>query len=136
MKLLRILIYCVITVIVLYLAINLSICILFGGTKVEYIPEKGIWFCEELKLQLSFEEGYDCYYVLDGAKIRCIWENNPGSRVITVLCQDDNTYTYSIGEVIFWGTCIELTEDQFIIEEKESGIPYVFLCKTGDSPLP
>ena len=134
MKLAKILIYSVMIGFILYLVINLAMCVLVGSTKVEYIPEKDVWFCEELQLQLSFEEGYDCYYVCNGTKIGCTWENDPGSRAITVLCQNDDSDTYSVGGVIFCGNCIELTEDQLIIEEMESGVCYVFLRGHGYGP--
>lgn len=135
MKLLRLLLCCVIVGIVLYLAINISICVVFGGLTLSYLPEDGVWFCEALNLQLSFDEEYDCYYIINGTKIRCTWENDRGSRFLTVLCQDSGVNTYSVGEVIFSGNCIEQNGNYFVIENEESGDQYMFFCMTEDSSV-
>lgn len=109
-----------------YLCLNLAIIFIFSHpTPSVARPDEGIWYCEELKMQLSFEDD-SSYAVVNGEAISCIWENDRGSDVIGILCQDQNVEAHGLGDTIFWGYQLELTDDKYIVCDGVTGIAYTF----------
>lgn len=90
-------------------------------------PEDGVWYCEELQMQLSFEKGQRSYVVLDGTNIVCACENARGSKDILVLCQQNNVRGYEIGDLIFGGRYVDMSDDTFVLRDKESQKIYTFV---------
>ena len=91
------------------------------------IPEGGTWYCSELKIQLAFDKGNETYAILNGRKVHCIWENDLGSAYISVLCQEHNIPDYEIGEAIFSGKFVELSDCVYTLEDTTSGTVYLFV---------
>ena len=98
-----------------------------------WYPEDGVWYCEELKIQLSFDDNQDTFMEKDGIKIRCRWENHPNSPELLVLCQGSNTFGYKLGDVVFSGQFIELTNNKLVVEDSQTGEQYTFIRQ--DEPI-
>lgn len=91
-----------------------------------YVPKEGVWYCEELQIQISFEENNDTYVTEDGNQIMCTWSHDRNSKHFEVWCIDFNTHFYEYDDVVFSGTFVKLTNDQYILED-EAGKEYIFL---------
>ena len=92
-------------------------------------PEFGIWYCDALEMQLSFEKNTSSYVVQDGKCIECEWTNDRGSTYISVRYLWDGQQKYG-DSTIFYGKCIDLTNDIYILEEIDTGVQYTF-CRKG-----
>ena len=119
----------------IYLCVLLCACSLstYEPRIIFWRPEEGIWYCEELQIQLSFEENHDSYMVIDGIQIRCVWENDTNSQDIRVLCQGANTFGYGMGESLFSGRYVELSDDQYVVENRQTREQYTFIRQ--DEPI-
>jgi len=91
-----------------------------------FVPESGIWFCDELQIQLSYEPGIVSYCVENGKKILCTNSTDRGSSAIYVLWQGEKTATKSVGDMVFFGRCIGFDENKMHIVENGSGKKYTF----------
>ena len=90
-------------------------------------PEQGVWYCEELHMQLSFEKGYKSYVILDGEAILCACENDRGSKNLLVLCQEPNVKGYEIGDPIFSGRYVDLNNNKYTVKDNDSHELYTFV---------
>ena len=102
----------------------------FYGNITIWLPEEGIWYCEELDMQLAFSDSDDSYIVIDGEKVICSVHNNRGSQVFSLLIQESGVPNYKLGDDVFSGKYVSLTEEAFTVKDRESGMQYVFIrCK-------
>ena len=103
----------------------------FYGNITIWLPEEGIWYCEELDMQLAFSDSDDSYIVIDGEKVICAVRNNRGSKDFLVLILESVAPNYDkFGDVVFSGKYVSLTEEAFTVKDRESGMQYVFIrCK-------
>lgn len=109
-----------------YLCLNLIIIFIFSHpTYTDVTPEKGIWYCEQLQIQLSCEDD-NTYAVVNGKMIRCVWGNDRYSNVIGVECQESGIEEYRLGETVFWGYFVSLTDSEYVIRDAKSGVEYTF----------
>ena len=104
--------------------------LLTGCKTTLWRPESGVWYCDELQLQLSFDSESPCFVMQDGVRVDCTWFNNRGSKYITV-CYLTKDYDYI---TILDGKYVDLTDDRYIVENMDTGIQYIF-CKIGDSSV-
>lgn len=93
----------------------------------EYFPENDVWYCADLGIQISFEDNVPSYVISDNITISCIWENDNGSNVISILCQEENTRGFLVGEAVFTGACIFLDSDKMILREYPAGGTFTFI---------
>ena len=109
-----------------YVCLNLIIIFIFTHPTPSVVrPDEGIWYCEELKIQLSFEDD-SSYTVVNGRSISCTWGNDRGSDVIMVLCQEPNIEEYRLGDTVFWGHYVHLTDDEYIVSDGTTSVEYTF----------
>lgn len=109
----------------------LCVAFLLTGCKTTlWRPESGVWYCEELQMQLSFDSEVPCFVTQNGTEVNCTWFNNSGSVYITV-CYLTKDYDYI---TILDGKYVDLTDDSYIVENMDTGIQYIF-CKIGDSSV-
>ena len=91
----------------------------------QYFPEDGVWYCEELEMQMSFETDVESYATVEQTRISCCTGYERGSDRITVYCQSfDNPY-YKVGEAVFTGEHVSLEERQLVLRA-DDGRDYVF----------
>lgn len=114
--------------IVLHLLISAYVVFVFVAepTYKVWRPEDGVWYCEELQMQLSFEKGQKSYVVLDGRVIPCACENNRGSKDVLVFCQVNGS-EYVIGDLIFSGRYVDLSDDTFVLKDRKTQQIYTFV---------
>ena len=97
-------------------------------TNIEpWTPNEGVWYCDELKIQLSFTLDEETYAIINGEKVICVWGNNPGTSYLSVHVQENGLEDYALGETIFFGKCSELIDTELIIIDNDTGIPYSFI---------
>lgn len=99
----------------------------FYGNITIWVPEDGIWYCEELDMQLSFSISDDSYIVIDGEKVICSVRNNRGSETFSLLIQESGVPNYKLGDAVFHGEHVSLTEEAFTVKDLDSGKQYVFI---------
>lgn len=101
-----------------------------GEETTSWIPSEGVWYCDALDIQLSFSVEAETYAVLDDKKVTCTWINNRGATDISVLIQESGVTNYKLGDVVFSGEYVSLTESAYTLKDQDSGIQHVFLrCK-------
>ena len=94
----------------------------------EWMPQEGAWYCEELQMQITFVEGYECYAIVDGTKLPCQACCDKGSMSFYVsvftLEPDDSI---PLGKDVFEGKRIELTETEFTVLDLNTDKEVVFV---------
>ena len=88
-------------------------------------PDSGVWYCDELEMQLSFDKSVPCYIVQDETRIECEWSNDRGSLYIAVRYLWNGQQKYG-DATVFYGKYIDLTDDTYVLEEIDTGIQYTF----------
>ena len=110
----------------------LCVAFLLTGCKTTlWRPESGVWYCEELQMQLSFDSEVPCFVTQNGTEVNCTWFNNSGSVYITV-CYLTKDYDYI---TILDGKYVDLTDDSYIVEDMDTGIQYTFYLSRGDGSV-
>ena len=107
--------------------VNLVVGLLLGTSHKAYIPTEGLWYCEAVDIMLSFEEGYSSYFINQGKEVSCIWENDVGSKVIMVVCQEKLNGDFAVGDLIFCGEYVRLDNREYVVQDIESGEIYTFV---------
>lgn len=92
----------------------------------EFYPQNGNWYCEELKLQLSFENPQDCFIYIENEKITCGCGSDKGSSWMSVGCQEYTSH-FELGEEVFGGEFIKWEGNELVIFEPESKKEYTFI---------
>lgn len=110
-------------IMVIIILLILTFCL--ASCYTEWMPQSGVWYSEELQMQISFDGG-ESFAVIDGRKIVCIFENDRSSKCFTLLSQDRNAKDIPIGQELFCGERISLTENEFVVKEEKTGQLYVF----------
>lgn len=120
---------------VIFISAALYMCWWFGGlfhfgfygNVTIWVPAEGVWYCNELDMQLAFSDSDDSYIVIDGEKVICAVRNNRGSQVFSLLIQENDVPNYKLGDVVFTGKYVSLTDEAFTVKDRNSGIQYVFI---------
>lgn len=91
-----------------------------------HFPDAGIWYCDELQMQISFEDD-TASAVVDGKKIPCIWETDGEEKRISVRCSEDGYPGYAAGASLFTAKITRLEDNTLVVYEESSGNTYTFL---------
>ena len=109
-----------------------AILLLFlTGCYTDWMPQKGDWFCEELQIQISFDDG-ESYLVYDGEKMPCDCINDRGSKSFFVISQAFGIDDLPVGAELFSAEYVELTDTDFLVKEETTGTEYLFV-KVNDT---
>lgn len=111
----------------LFLFLIIVICISFVGCPkpVEYMPPDGVWYCEELEIQLSFEPNAESYAMVNGVKVACSVGNDPGTKSFWVTCIE-SVLDMSPGYVLWEAEYVHRDEYEFVVKEQHTGRIYTF----------
>lgn len=113
---------------ILSVIVILQIAMLFAGcVPDQYEPEEGIWYCDELQIQLSYESYAQCYIIEDDEKILCACGSDRGVKYIHVTCLERNHPQYKLGDVIFFAEVISLNDTELLVYDEQTEQQYVFL---------
>lgn len=113
-------------VMIVYLFCSLFILGGITGDFVKWRPFEGTWYCDELKMQLSFGETGECFTIVDGQKIRCTWENDRNSQWISVAVLENSVSDIPLYSCILEAEFVELTETEYIVCEQYTKNVYTF----------
>lgn len=109
--------------------ICLSFAFLFffvGCTPIEFYPNEGEWYCEELQIQLSFDAGGDCFYIYENEQIKCGCGSDKGSTWLSVCSQDADSEYFFLGEEVFGAEFVSLEQDVLVVYSETDGRNYTF----------
>lgn len=110
-----------------YILIIVLVLIIFSSCQHQrYVPTEGQWFCEELQIQLSYDDGHSSYLLDNGEKIVCSNETDPGTRCIMVYCQEQNHEKYEFCSEIFTDDCISFDQEKMIVVDQTTGKEFIF----------
>lgn len=126
-KVLPICLWAVLGLVVIYSFFWIAGLFLTAGHAASWVPEEGVWYCDDLGIQLSFSRGDETYAIIDGRKVQCACINDRGAADFSVLVQQRDVLNYDIGESVFWGKYISLSENEFVVEDCRTGARYVFI---------
>jgi len=110
------------------IAVIALICFVFfaGKRKKIYLPGSGIWYCEEKKLQIVFDQSCAAT-IQDGTQpLECSWSIEENSNHLQVCNRDDSSNQYFLGEPLFTGVCVRGDDKSFSVKETDSNKIYTF----------
>lgn len=110
----------------LFVCVLVALLCLGGCTVTKWVPDDGTWYCEELQIQLSFTKERESFAIIDGQTIICVVENDRGSKEVALICQSSNDLGFQVGDVVFCGEYVELSERQYILKDYASRGTYIF----------
>ena len=93
----------------------------------ECTPQDGVWYCDELKMQLSFSKQYHSTVIIDGEELQCAWRNDIGSCDIYVLCQETENQQHALGELLLWIEYVSMGEETYAVRDHNTGETYIFI---------
>lgn len=85
------------------------------------VPDSGTWYCDELQVQLCFDENGDSFVVKDQKTVPCRLEIRSESKLIYLISKD------LFEECVFSGKFISWTKKQMRIEDRDSNYTYSFV---------
>ena len=107
------------------LIIIICIATLSACKRIDHIPSEGIWYCDELQMQLS--DKYDeSFMMVEGTKVTLGWgASDPGTNILMVCSLHYPETYYDYGEYILTATKVALTESQFLVKTSDN-VYYIF----------
>lgn len=93
----------------------------------QWVPDGGVWYCEELQAQLAFDKESETYMMINGEKVVCSWINEIGSTYFYICCEEKNHPYYKLGATIFSGKVTHLDDENEYIITGENDVEYVFV---------
>lgn len=114
-------------IICLVLVVMLAFVVFSSCTPVDFYPNDGDWYCEELKIQVNFGGEGECFVLIDGEKVKCGWLNDRGSDSLSVICQESECDYCRLGEDILWAKFVSLDENTLVVKDANSGVEYTFV---------
>lgn len=108
----------------------ISLILLLSGCTilkvVDRVPPEGVWYCEELQMQLSCESDVESYVMLNGEKVRIMWGRLRDHSDTGMIYWDiGEGYERYDTHMEVWN--IDLTESTYVVEDKKTGIEYTFI---------
>ena len=101
------------------------VCIYKQSKKVE--TWDGVWYCEELKMQISLVDYQNAFFMDDGEKIQCkCYLSNLGDA-LEVFCNEREHSRYRFGKTIFVAEIKQYEDMLMRVIEKESRREYTFV---------
>ena len=123
MRILKITLLCCISIVLLYIAVSLCVLFFCEPSNEFYGPDGGVWHCDELGIQISFERDQPSLAAVHGEYIVCATSRHRGSKHINVSSQD---HRY-LGESVFKGKYISFDNDRYVLKDKKTNRLYTFV---------
>jgi hypothetical protein len=121
--------------ILLLLLFGLSAC------NLEYpIPTDGVWYCEELQAQFTFEQGDGFaspneeyavdvstdYVIVNDDRIAATLASDRGATYVWIMCQELDHPDFDCGEIIYSFEFVSLSGTEYVLKD-DAGKHYTFL---------
>lgn len=112
---------------VLFQVVGIAIYMLVDTEDV--VPREGVWYCEDLQLQFSFEKDQETYMIIDGEKHDCYCvDNSIRTELLDVVSKEKEKEFKNYHDTLaFRGTLYELKENSMIILQWKTEKPYTFV---------
>ena len=98
----------------LLIILSIVLAFLSACSPDQYEPTEGVWYCEELNIQLSYEPDEISYMVIDGETVLCACGSDKGIDRILLCCQQEGHGAFYMGELLFEAQIIGLSESQML----------------------
>jgi len=105
--------------------ILLGIAIYNYNNPTVFYPTEGIWFCEELGIQINFDGYNDNFIHIDNEYYFCRFRTNRGSSLMSVISQDADLGE-NLGESLFTGEYVHSDDQSFSVRDTKSSSVYTF----------
>lgn len=113
-----------------YIAFSLLLLGAIPESVYNWMPQDGVWYCEELQIQIPFDDLGECYAVIDGQPVKCVFENDRGSSWFSVSIWNEKNGGF-IGENILVAEVVSISDDSFLVREWRTDEEYVFILVTS-----
>ena len=90
-----------------------------------FYPTEGIWFCEELGIQINFDSYNDNFIQIDNEYYVCWFDTNRGSSLMFIRSQDVDLGE-NLGESLFTGEYVHSDDQSFSVRDTKSSSVYTF----------
>lgn len=120
--------YCLVCIMIILSLLLCACCPLCDRPNHRWVPYEGVWYCDQLQVQLAFDGVSENYIIIDGEKVICNVENDPGSTWLWMKCIDENHPLFSQTKPLFQGEMVLLDDagGKYILRD-ENGVEYVFV---------
>lgn len=106
---------------------------LFSSSPINEIvydmPKEGTWYCSELNVHLVYDRQYgmpkNSYAVIDDTEIICQLDGDYNTPYIYLKVRQ-SVGDYSVGDLLYWWSVVEMSDDQMILEDHDSGEQFIF----------
>ena len=105
----------------------IAVLAFIGWVPDQYAPTSGTWYCDELKIQLSFDGSSFSYILVGEEQIKCVCEYDKGSEYLILICSDESSEHIQFGDLIFSAKIIALKGDRLTIQDEYTGLEYLFI---------
>ena len=104
---------------------------LYTGHTAQFGPDKGVWYCSELSLQVSYNYGAEAHLFVDGKNVLCTIVAHPQSQFLRVFEVKDTLETsegpaYVSGALLFDFRYLSFESEQFTVSDG-MGNEYIFV---------
>lgn len=91
-------------------------------------PNEGIWYCEDLQIQICFDKNPDKYetHIIKDKKISCTLSTDYGNRFFSIVYQDTISAEYNYDTCFYAGEFISFDDDTLITRATDTQKEYVF----------
>lgn len=93
----------------------------------EWMPEEGTWFCKELQIYIFCGSLVECHIVHNEEYLRCAWGQDRGSQYFYISFQEFHHDDFEPGQTIFQGKYVSLDDTNYVVEDINTGVQYVFV---------
>ena len=116
--------------------VSFSLMFLVQCKPTQALPNKGIWYCEDLQIQICFDKNPDMYetHIISEKKVNCTLSTDYGNRFFSIMYQDTINSEYNYDTCFYSGECIYFDEEKMVTKEVDTGREFVFerLWEQGD----
>ncbi len=109
----------------LALLLIFSFLLILFSKRTQLFPQEGIWYCEDLGIQITFDDSGQAFAMVNGEKISCACGIVRGSKDIHIISQQPDHPLFPLGEFIFSGEQVKLHDDQLVVQD-DHGNQYTF----------
>lgn len=93
-----------------------------------FLPDEGIWHCDELSMTLDFEGGFS-YAMYRGMLVKCNVGQEHGDYNGVIL----ETQWNRVNKTVFFGHCVDAEANRICIIDDETGTKYWFIRVSKDT---
>ncbi len=119
------------TVFLVSFSVLFVLAIIFWVRKIRAVEEMyGIWYCRELKIQISLTDPNNTFLMQSGEKIQCRCEieatkHNVG--MIDVFCREWEHPRYKYGKTLFRADVLQYNERSLVVYDRKAHREYTFV---------